>query len=320
MKESEPDIFHYLITHTGFRDWVQRPTAESNYFWEKWMEEHPENLSDVKKAWEFIERMRFQKNQLSPDQLDGLLGRVISNDKPALRSIAKKSKEGPLGFGQWQKIAAILLIPAMAAVVTNGFVSEIEEGPAKVPTEWITLENPKGRKSKITLPDGTRVDLNYDSRQRFPKVFEAGFREVELTGEAFFEVVPNENMPLIVRTNTIESEVVGSSFNFRSYEGEQKTDISLVTGKVKVNQTNNGSAMEDIYLSPGEQLSYNRNSDETVVGTFDVERVTIWKGVILFKDAGFEEFIDQLEKWYGVDFQIYGNPPKKWKINGRLSK
>jgi ferric-dicitrate binding protein FerR (iron transport regulator) len=314
----DSDIFYHLITRSGFRDWVQKPNDESNYFWKKWMEEHPENISDLKKAREFIERMRFKKGQMFRNELDGLLGKIIASEKPVHQPVVQKRREGPFAIGQWLRIAAILFISLIAAAIMDAFVSDIKKKPASVVTEWRTVENPKGRKSKVTLLDGTLVNLNYESRLKFPKAFTEDIRKVELIGEAFFEVVPNETMCFIVRTGDVETEVLGTSFNIRSYEGEQETDISLVTGKVKVNHINGESIKKITHLSPGEQFRYNRNSGQTVKTTFDVETIIAWKdGIIVFEDAGFKEFIDQLEKWYGVNFQIYGNPSKKWKINGR---
>ena len=168
------------------------------------------------------------------------------------------------------------------------------------------------------MPDGTQVNLNYESQLKFPKVFEGEIRKVELIGEAFFEVVKNDTLPFIVQTGDVETEVLGTSFNIRSYGSGQHAEVSLVTGKVKINYLNDPINKESTHLSPGEQLSYNRNSGQAIKSTFDLEEVIAWKeGIILFKDAGFEEFIDQLERWYGVDFQIYGTPSKKWKVNGR---
>lgn len=320
MKEDGSDIFHHLITDKGFLEWVKKPNDHNNYFWRKWMEEHPENISDVKKAREFIERLHFRKKQLSPNELDDLLGKVIANEVPVYRPVARKPNPGlwPF-FEQWFRVAAILLISVMAAFFLNGILKEVQEEPAGVQVEWVTLENPKGRKSKVTLPDGTKVNLNYESRIKFPEAFTGDRRKVELMGEAFFEVVPNDTTPFIVQTNAIETEVLGTSFNIKSFEGEKETEVSLVTGKVKVTHPQGGAEIKKItHLSPGDRLTYNRHSGEGVKGTFDVEKTISWKeGVILFKDAGFEEFIDQLERWYGVDFQIYGSPSGKWKVNGR---
>lgn len=314
MKEKDPDSFYHLLTLSGFRDWVQKPNDESNYFWKKWMENHPEKISDVKKAREFIERLNFHKAQLSSNELDDMLGKIIAHEKPADR----KRKGKGMDFSQWYRIAAVLLISFIAAVLLFEFVPDNTEEAAPVPVARITLENPKGRKSKITLPDGTKVDLNYESRLKFPKTFEGELRKVELTGEAFFEVAHNDTMPFVIQTSGLVTEVLGTSFNIKSIEGEQETAVSLVSGMVKVSNINEGTANQDRYISPGEQLSYNRNSGQMKVSNFDVERITAWKeGIILLKDAGFMEFIDLLEGWYGVDFQVHGTPSKNWKINGR---
>src|SRR5690606_37545513 len=138
----------------------------------------------------------------------------------------EKRRESHFAIGQGLRIAAILLISLIAAAIMEGFVSEIQKKPAPVADEWRTVENPKGRKTKVTLPDGTLVNLNYESRLKFPKAFTGNIREVELIGEAFFEVVSNDTMPFIVRTGNIETEVLGTSFNIRYFEREQETDIS----------------------------------------------------------------------------------------------
>lgn len=319
MKENGWDIFHYLITNKGFLDWVKRPNENSNYFWRKWVEEHPELISDLKKSREFVERMQFKKAIMSPKELDEMLGKVLSNEQTSSRPFSTWGKGSPLVIGYWLRIATILLLSLLAGVIIDNMVFKIKSTPSLTKTEWRTVENPKGRKSKITLPDGTLVNLNYESQLKFPKVFTGKYRKVELIGEAFFEVVHQDTMPFIVQTNGIETEVLGTSFNIKSFEVGKETEISLVTGMVKVKHSKGGSPVKNItQLSPGEQLTFDRNSGEMVKGNFNVERITSWKeGVLLFKDAGFEEFIYRLEKWYGVDFQIYGTPSKKWRINGR---
>jgi transmembrane sensor len=319
VKNKDSDIFHDLITHSGFRDWVQNPNEDNSYFWRKWIKEHPENVSDLQKAREFIERMHFRREELSTNELDDLLGKVIANEASSSHSLIKKPKSsGWSFFDQWFKVAAILIFSLVAAVVLKGLVKEVQEKPMEAKAEWITLKNPKGRKSKVTLSDGTQVNLNYESQLKFPKVFEGNIRKVELIGEAFFEVVKNDTMPFVVQAGDLETEVLGTSFNIRAYGREQNAEVSLVTGKVKINYVNEPANKGITHLSPGEQLRYDSNSGQTVKSTFDLEEVIAWKeGIILFKDAGFEEFIDQLERWYGVDFQIYGTPSKKWKVNGR---
>ncbi len=283
------------------------------------MAEHPDKIPDLQKAREFIERMRFNQAQLSASELDLLLGDIIADDEASLPPVIEKTRKSRYAVNQWLKIAAILLLSLLSAVVINDFAPE-EEQVESLPTavEWRTVENPKGRKSKVTLPDGTRVNLNYASKLTFPKAFEGQVREVELVGEAFFDVVPNDTMPFLVRTGELTTEVLGTSFNIRFFDGETETDISLVSGKVKVNHVKDKRSPTATELSPGEQFSYDRNSGKAVTTNFDVEKITAWKeGTIIFEDTGFKEFIDQLENWYGVNFQLYGNPPQNWKVNGR---
>src|SRR5690606_26987973 len=137
---------------------------------------------------------------------------------------------------------------------------------------WKTIDNPKGKKSKITLPDGSQVDLNYESSLRFPNVFEGGVRKVELIGEAFFDVKHNDSLPFIVVTGEIETVVLGTTFNIRSKADDLETDVSLVTGKVQVNYSGNAEETTRFELFPGEQLSVHKQTKMVEKRPFDIQR------------------------------------------------
>src|SRR5690606_6969329 len=106
--------------------------------------------------------------------------------------------------------------------------------------------------------------------------------------------------------------------NINSFDQNHKVEVSLVTGKVKIKKTNEATKkINYVELVPGEQLVYNKVSHELVKNEFDIKNITAWKdGFIIFENVGFKEFIDRLERWYGINFQIYGNPPQNWKFNG----
>ena len=318
MKEINSALFYHLITDNGFRNWVQSPNEQSDYFWKKWMKEHPDSISDLKKAREFIERLQFPEFALGPAELDDILGKVIAGDDPAL-PVARRKEIRTRIFRPWQLAAAVLLICAASfSVFFHGFNTDHESKALPVKIEWVTMATAKGQRSTISLPDGTKVDLNCETTIRYPRSFQGRTRNVELSGEAFFEVVHNDTLPFIVRANGIETEVLGTSFNIKSYPGEEAVDVSLVTGRVKVRRPAQASRQGETLLAPGQQARYVRNTGEIVTRSFELENVTAWKdGIIVLKDASFEELIRQLERWYGVDFQVYGTPGKQWKVNGR---
>jgi transmembrane sensor len=120
----------------------------------------------------------------------------------------------------------------------------------------------KGSKSKIILPDSTVVWLNADSRITYPANFQGKKREVQLTGEAFFEVTKDAQRPFIIHTNTIDIKVLGTVFNVRSYPEEATTETSLLKGEVEVTVLNQDN--KKMILKPNEKLIVSNKIDMNV--------------------------------------------------------
>jgi transmembrane sensor len=115
-----------------------------------------------------------------------------------------------------------------------------------------TVSTKAGSKSKIQLPDGTQVWLNADSKLTYNENFLGDFREVQLTGEAYFDVAKDKNHPFIIHTPTIDLKVLGTAFNVRSYSNEKNTETSLIHGSVEITLKN--SPDKKIILKPNEKL------------------------------------------------------------------
>ena len=113
----------------------------------------------------------------------------------------------------------------------------------------------KGSKSKISLPDGTQVWLNADTRLTYSNDFMSKQREVYLTGEAFFDVAHNEKRPFIIHANRIDIKVLGTAFNVRNYPQDEFVETSLIRGKIEVNFRDRPD--EKITLHPNEKLTIN---------------------------------------------------------------
>ena len=182
--------------------------------------------------------------------------------------------------------------------------------------EWIQKNNAAGRMSTILLSDGTKVKLNAESEIFYPKQFSENLREVRLIGEAYFDVKHNPEKPFIITTGNLKTKVLGTKFNIRAYSEEEQTSVALESGKVEVEIQNN-TAIDRVMLTPNEMLVYNKGDQESAKTNFDPDEVLGWKdGILFFKDAGFEEIQEKLERWYGVHVVIENGKNIKRRFTG----
>ncbi|WP_276483688.1 FecR family protein [Paraflavitalea pollutisoli] len=183
-----------------------------------------------------------------------------------------------------------------------------------------TLSTPQGGQYKIVLPDGSTVWLNAMTTLRYPTVFAANERVVELEGEAYFEVVHRADAAghlqgFVVKSKGQEVRVLGTSFNINAYADERKITTTLVSGAVQVRNLYTGGSHR---LEPG--LRSQVNAELTTVLKADVFSATAWKdGLFSFRDAGVEELMKQLRRWYGVEVSFEGTIPTM-SINGEVDR
>jgi ferric-dicitrate binding protein FerR (iron transport regulator) len=167
------------------------------------------------------------------------------------------------------------------------------------------LRTPRGGQYQLQLPDGSKVWLNAQSSIRFPTAFTGNERVVDVTGEAYFEVEKNPNMPF--RVNMLNAsgktagqvEVLGTHFNINAYDDEEVMRTTLLEGKVKLSSMVNG---EWAMLKPGEQSSLSQSSQLSHPIPVQTEEITAWKnGLFRFQDASIESIMRQIGRWYNVD-------------------
>lgn len=159
------------------------------------------------------------------------------------------------------------------------------------------VDIPQGGEYALVLNDGTRVHLNSMSSLRFPVTFR-GRREVELTGEAYFEVT-HTGEPFIVHTQGMQIEVLGTVFNISAYPGEEYR-ATLVSGSVKVDAGAGGS----LVLKPSQQASLMPGGSELQVRTVETAFYTSWvNGKINFKDQRLEDIMKILSRWYDIEVE-----------------
>ncbi len=160
-----------------------------------------------------------------------------------------------------------------------------------------TLSVPQGQQAKIMLDDGTVVWMNADSRLTFPRHFhDKGTREVELVGEAYFEVTHDEERPFIVNCNDVKTTVLGTKFNIHYYKGE-KPIVTLVSGKVSVTHDK-----QEALLYPEQTVSFTENGEDMDITTADLDVVTSWmNGTFYFDGQTLQEILSEIGRWYNTN-------------------
>lgn len=202
--------------------------------------------------------------------------------------------------------AVVALQGGATAKVVNGMLTY--EGSTDQ-LLYNTMSTPKGRKYPVTLPDGTVVWLNSSSSIRYPMTFQGPYREVTVTGEAYFEVTKNARMPFRVDVNgKAVIDVLGTHFNVSAYINEGSINTTLLEGRVKVSRDQTG-----VILKPGQQAQILAPTAAiTVLDTVNIDNVMAWKnGYFVFEGRRFDEIMRQLERWYDIEVVFEGKVPDK---------
>ncbi len=179
-----------------------------------------------------------------------------------------------------------------------------------------TIITPRGGQFQLILSDGTKVWLNSISSLKYPAEFKGHERNVELTGEAYFEVAKNNKMPFIVNVGKTKVEVLGTHFNIMAYSDEKSSAITLLEGAVMIS---NKSVAKGIMLIPGQQAQIGK--DQLInVSKADVEQSVAWKdGYFQFSRNNIEDVMKQLGRWYDIEVVFEGNVPR-YELVGKIRR
>ncbi|SFH34044.1 FecR family protein [Pedobacter insulae] len=178
-----------------------------------------------------------------------------------------------------------------------------------------TITIPNGGKYHVVLPDGSNVWLNAASSLRYPTIFKGKERQVEITGEGYFEVTKNKEMPFIVSCRNQKITVLGTHFNINSYEDEDGIKTTLLEGSVKVE-----TAKDALLIKPGEQAYLNSSNLAIQKKAVDIAQETAWKdNLFSFKGDDVQSIMRQVSRWYDVEISYQGNITDQ-KFYGEISR
>lgn len=197
-------------------------------------------------------------------------------------SIAQKSHIGLTGDGK--------------ALVTDSTDSRKELLLAR--EEFNKLIVPYGKRTNLTLSDGTEVWLNSGTQLDFPSEFTGKRREIRVNGEIFIDVAHDPQIPFVVHTQDMDIHVYGTSFNVSAYRDDSKKTVVLVKGKVKIETAGKRTAE----LLPNEKIEI--MGDDMAKESVNVSEYISWtRGILEFDGTPISEILKKIGRYYNVQFE-----------------
>lgn len=290
---------------------------------------------------------RFLHGKISDSEEKELLGWIdktpnsyviFQNEQERLRPLIAKQKDEEVNI-QWKKlihkmheIPAMghsrirrLLFPSVAAILLIALVITsivINREPKQLLAENNTeVVTPCGQKTKLVLPDGTRVIINSGSKLVYPEEFKNDIRKVELYGEAYFEVTPNKDKPFIVKTYGLNVRVLGTAFNLEAFPDAGEINTTLVHGKVLLETEANDKITPVTEMAPYEHAVFKTDKQEiSIQKESNIDKYIAWKdGKLVFMNASVEEVAQKLELWFNVSVQIKSEELKAAHFTGTFT-
>ncbi|MFZ1807515.1 MAG: FecR domain-containing protein [Cyclobacteriaceae bacterium] len=197
-------------------------------------------------------------------------------------------RTGPI----WLRIAAVVLLVIVSGIVVNYFIGKSGE------QFYQTAENTE----EIILPDGSAVFLNRNSTLTVRNSYNAKSREVELLGEAFFEVTPDAQRPFIIEVDNAEVRVLGTSFNVRNLDRDKEVDVVVETGVVQLKSKNIEKSIE---LTAGQRGTFNKKEKQLLSIENTDANFLSWKTkTMVFNNANLKSVVETLQATYGIEIII----------------
>jgi len=238
-------------------------------------------------------------NTLNEDQDSHQLDHILHKLNYQINSSkSEKNDSSVIKMVKWYaRIAAGLLLPLLVFIGITTFKqskTQQDEGLAEITA-------PQGARIKFTLPDGSFGWLNSGSTMKYALNFNKT-REVQLTGEAFFDVRHKDDSRFIVKTEHINVEVKGTRFNVAAFQGESETSVTLEKGSVLLT---GDKLTVPIEMKPNERVEYNKDNQSIKKEIVSAPIFSAWKeGKLMLRNASIEELAKQLSRWYNVDVVI----------------
>lgn len=296
---------------------------------------------DTDALWTRIERETQPEEEETNSSSDSPSQSKMAADDNS-RRVRKRRRAGRLRNGRFSSeggravwAGAVLLVAAIVALGLFWQPSSWQNASdIASDREAETFTTQKGERAMIRLTDGTHVQLNVDSRLTVPADFGEETREIELEGEAFFEVTTDSTRPFLVQSREAVTRVLGTAFDVSAYPDEEGTRVVVAEGRVALSSEHSsapedeknpsaGQDDEDDVVLAKDQMARIAPSGNRVVrrGSDPAQHLAWMEGQLVLERASFEEVTRKLERWYDLDVSLpEGTAPPPGHLNARFSE
>lgn len=269
-----------------------------------WLKKHPDNEEALLQIARIYYACRTQERIVSRDPL-----RAYWKVDKKLKS---QKKDHYAIF--YRIVIELLKVAAIVLILLGGnFLLQKDDQMESFPS-FQTLYVPAGQRAELVLPDSTRVWLNANSKLVYSTCFKEGIRQVELDGEAYFDVKHNGDNPFVVRTKSMNVTVLGTEFNVSAYSGIEEFNIALLRGSVELNSSDRSGKYR---MKAGEQIFYREGKYVSAqIGNMDYFK---WKeGVLSFNNQPIHVIIDKLRLYYDIRIEVTDLPFLEERYSGKF--
>ncbi len=305
-----------LLLDDSFVHYCLDTRPEAVAAWEEWLAENPDQSVKLEAARKMLFSLGIR---LSPEEKEEQFAQLKAAVEAMRNGGARQEPEKRLrpvaGFFRWAAgIAAAVLL------IATGFYWHKLTAPVTEQAGVLAYERYNtgdGERKRIELADGSAVILNSNSSLRIPASYNRKDRQLELEGEALFEVAKDAARPFTVHNNQLDVQALGTVFKVRAYGFEPAIRTALLEGKVKLDDRR--TKRPSRFLAPGEWLQVAGADRSVEAGTFDLEEERLWQeGRLIFRDASLEEIGRKLQYWYGMEVRLQAHPGKAVHFNGEF--
>ena len=258
-----------------------------------------------------------QRNDLIPMENKVLLNQILDRLHHRIR-LNEEVTSGKLSlnrkvFTLFTKVAAVLILPLLiySVYLTSRITRTIPEDASKM--VWQTVKTTVGMQTDFLLPDGSHVWLNSGSVIKYPVSFAQNMRQVELTGEAYFDVVKDAAHPFMVNAGKMNIEVKGTRFDVINYPDETLIELILESGSVRLFSRDCKNNKTITNIKPGERAVLDLTENKLTVRKVNVDEYTAWKeGMLIFRDERMDEVVRKLDRWFNVEIILQSQELKEY--------